>query len=119
MQVALYLAGEINQVKESIPWVRCASGNVLTFIISGESFPHDNLTCGEFFHMTVCHVDKFLHITDFFSTDTVRESVTNMRYGHVFPPFTHFKLLSSLTVYIQTKPVLVNRSDKMYLFYAV
>ena len=28
MQVALYLAGEITQVKESIPWVRCASGNV-------------------------------------------------------------------------------------------
>ena len=28
LQVALYLAGEITQVKESIPWVRCASGNV-------------------------------------------------------------------------------------------
>ena len=28
MQVSLYLAGEINQVKESIPWVRCTSGNV-------------------------------------------------------------------------------------------
>ena len=28
MQVALYLAGEITQVKESIPWVLCASGNV-------------------------------------------------------------------------------------------
>ena len=32
MQVALYLAGEITQVKESIPWVRCASGNVLLFL---------------------------------------------------------------------------------------
>ena len=29
MQVAFYLAGKITQVKESIPWVRCASGNVL------------------------------------------------------------------------------------------
>ena len=29
MQVAFYLAGEITQVKESIPGVRCASGNVL------------------------------------------------------------------------------------------
>ena len=29
MQVAFYLAGEITQVKESIPWVRCASGNVV------------------------------------------------------------------------------------------
>ena len=28
MQVAFYLSGEITQVKESIPWVRCASGNV-------------------------------------------------------------------------------------------
>ena len=27
MQVAFYLAGEITQVKESIPGVRCASGN--------------------------------------------------------------------------------------------
>ena len=31
MQVAFYLSGEITQVKESIPWVRCASGNVFTF----------------------------------------------------------------------------------------
>ena len=31
MQVAFYLAGEITQVKESIPWVRCASGNVSRF----------------------------------------------------------------------------------------
>ena len=27
-QVAFYLAGEITQVIDSIPWVRCASGNV-------------------------------------------------------------------------------------------
>ena len=31
-QVAFYLAGEITQVKESIPWVRCASGNVYTIV---------------------------------------------------------------------------------------
>ena len=31
MQVAFYLAGEITQVEESIPWVRCASGNVFIF----------------------------------------------------------------------------------------
>ena len=31
MQVAFFLlAEEITQVKESIPWVRCASGNVFT-----------------------------------------------------------------------------------------
>ena len=29
MQVAFYLAGEITQVLVAIPWVRCASGNVL------------------------------------------------------------------------------------------
>ena len=28
MQVVFFLAGEITQVKESIPWVRCDSGNV-------------------------------------------------------------------------------------------
>ena len=28
MQVSFFLAGEITQVKESIPWVCCASGNV-------------------------------------------------------------------------------------------
>ena len=28
MQEAFFLAGEIAQVIESIPWVRCASGNV-------------------------------------------------------------------------------------------
>ena len=33
MQMTFYLAGEITQVKESIPWVRCASGNVYaTFV---------------------------------------------------------------------------------------
>ena len=29
MQVAFYLAGEKTQVLDAIPWVRCASGNVL------------------------------------------------------------------------------------------
>ena len=29
MQVAFYFAGEITQVIDAIPWVRCASGNVL------------------------------------------------------------------------------------------
>ena len=29
MQVAFYLAREITQVLDAIPWVRCASGNVL------------------------------------------------------------------------------------------
>ena len=28
MQVAFFLSEEIARVKESIPWVRCASGNV-------------------------------------------------------------------------------------------
>ena len=28
VQVAFFLAGEITQVIDSIPWVRCASGNV-------------------------------------------------------------------------------------------
>ena len=28
MQVVFFLAGQLTQVEESIPWVRCASGNV-------------------------------------------------------------------------------------------
>ena len=32
MQVTFILAGEITQVKESLPWVRCASSNVLLTI---------------------------------------------------------------------------------------
>ena len=31
MQVAFYFAGEITQVLDAIPWVRCASGNVWMF----------------------------------------------------------------------------------------
>ena len=31
MQVAFYLAGEITQVLDAIPWVSCASGNVLHY----------------------------------------------------------------------------------------
>ena len=34
MQVAFYLAGEITQVLDPIPWVRCASGNVSLDILS-------------------------------------------------------------------------------------
>ena len=33
MQVAFYLAGEITQVIDSIPWVRCASGNVVLEVL--------------------------------------------------------------------------------------
>ena len=33
MQVAFYLAGEITQVLDAIPWVRCASGNVYLFYL--------------------------------------------------------------------------------------
>ena len=32
MQVEFYLAGEITQVTDAIPWVRCASGNVFSRI---------------------------------------------------------------------------------------
>ena len=28
-------------------------------------FPHDNLSCGEFLHLTICYMDKFLHMTIF------------------------------------------------------
>ena len=31
MQVAFYFDGEITQVLDAIPWVRCASGNVFAY----------------------------------------------------------------------------------------
>ena len=34
----------------------------------------------------MCRNLKFLHVTEFFSTDTVRESVTNIRYGWAQQP---------------------------------
>ena len=48
MQVAFYLVGEITQVKESIPWVRCASGNVFKKISDSKNtymiYENDQLT---------------------------------------------------------------------------
>ena len=50
---AKFLAGEIAQVKESIPWVRCASGNVYDcfdkkiWIVLAKNFVH-------------CFVENFL-----------------------------------------------------------
>ena len=41
MQVAFHLAGEITQVLDAIPWVRCASGNV--FVISDYRSSQKNL----------------------------------------------------------------------------
>ena len=39
MQVAFFLlAEEITQVKEAIPWVRCASGNVLCCLVANSLF---------------------------------------------------------------------------------
>ena len=35
MQVAFYFAGEITQVLDAIPWVRCASGNVFVSKLGG------------------------------------------------------------------------------------
>ena len=44
MQVAFFLAEEIARVKESIPWVRCAAGNVfignLLLVIPASSYLH-------------------------------------------------------------------------------
>ena len=40
MQVAFYLDGEITQVKETIPWVCCVSGNV--FLVNLIAAPEAN-----------------------------------------------------------------------------
>ena len=36
----------------------------------GDISPTNNLSSGDFLHMTICHVEKFLHMADFFSTST-------------------------------------------------
>ena len=40
--------------------------------ICGELFPYDNLLCGESLQVTICHVEIFLHMADFFSMGTAR-----------------------------------------------
>ena len=46
--------------------------------------PHDNLFHGEFVHMKIFHVDKFLHMTDFFPMGTTAVvPMTNIRYASV------------------------------------
>ena len=45
------LAGEIAQVKESIPWVRCASGNVL-WSKGGKKVAHKVLKIGKLHETT-------------------------------------------------------------------
>ena len=53
--MAFYLAGEKTQVKESIPWVRCASGNVFSTLRPKEAIVrasilegrHEKETTGE------------------------------------------------------------------------
>ena len=34
----------------------------------GDILPTNNLSSGDFLHMTICHVEKFLQMADFFST---------------------------------------------------
>ena len=38
------------------------------YLPCGDISPTDNLSSGDFLHMTICHVEKFLHMADFFST---------------------------------------------------
>ena len=52
MQVALYLAEEKTQVKEAIPWVRCASGNVYP-----QPAPLENALMSHTFLVTVTLTD--------------------------------------------------------------
>ena len=57
----------------------------VAFFICGAFFPHDNLSCGEFLDLTICHVDKFLHMTIFSPRAPPVVPVTNMRYGCAVP----------------------------------
>ena len=46
----------------------------------GEFF---HMSCGELLHLTICHVNKFLHMTDFSPRAPPMVPVTNMRYAGV------------------------------------
>ena len=61
MQVAFYFAGEITQVLDAIPWVRCASGNV--FMTNANVNQNLNLAepCRE---ASVPHPDKFVESSE-------------------------------------------------------
>ena len=47
----------------------------------GDILPTNNLSSGDFLHMTICHVEKFLHMADFSPQPAVVMVVTNIRYG--------------------------------------
>ena len=59
MQVAFYFAGEITQVLDAIPWVRCASGNVLHFQ-SALIFPDGDLQSEDWVKMYNVNMVKTL-----------------------------------------------------------
>ena len=72
MQVEFYLAGEITQVIDSIPWVRCASGNVFLLLQNGvgnlivaqsQTCSGDQLfwSIGEVFQVDTCSLGFCLH----------------------------------------------------------
>ena len=62
MQVAFYLAGEITQVIDSIPWVRCASGNVNRAVKANQVIKLSALQLGTF-ALEICVISK--HQLDF------------------------------------------------------
>ena len=58
MLTKFLLAGEITLVKEAIPWVRCASGNVLLLDIQWlllELKPKEQVKCKKY---TITHLQK-------------------------------------------------------------
>ena len=54
--------------------------NFSLYLPSRDIFPTDNLSHGELLHMTICHVEKFLHMTDFSPQVLHVVPVTNIRY---------------------------------------
>ena len=55
MQVAFYLAGEITQVLDAIPWVCCASGNVYNLFVFLMCF-----LCWEWYCVLDCKIGWYL-----------------------------------------------------------
>ena len=66
MQVAFFFAGEITQVKESIPWVRCASGNVsyLNSALERQPLAHLCHSCHKWRCCTFFKLVNFFHTSN-------------------------------------------------------
>ena len=84
MQVEFYLAGEITQVIDSIPWVRCASGNVFP-----QSFP--------LYFYNILSIDAVPSVSQDMNQNILRKNSRAIKF-HDSPPHQHANAVSRITL---------------------